>query len=82
MPKSPESGTGVNNTQTTPRTTRFYTCTIKAHRPFFSSDKIGYTNVVRATTPENALGRFIAQFKALYPEYTAVMGDIKCYKTF
>lgn len=79
MRQSETSGQTPNNSK---GTTRFYTCTIKAHRPFFSSDKIGYTNVVRATTPENALGRFIAQFKALYPEYTAVMGDIKCYKTF
>lgn len=82
MRQNNTSGTGVNSIPTTPRATRFYTCTIKAHRPLFTSDKVEYTNVVRATTPENALGRFIAQFKALYPEYTAVMGDIKCYKTF
>lgn len=70
-----KSRSGNNNT-------RFYTCSIKAHRPFFSSDKVEYTNVVRATTPENALGRFIVLFRTLYPSYTAVMGDIKCFKTY
>lgn len=75
MPNSPESRSANNSS-------RFYTCSIKAHRPLFSSDKVEYTNVVRATTPENALGRFITMFKALYPAYTAVMGDIKCFKTY
>lgn len=75
MPNSPESRSANNSS-------RFYTCTIKAHRPLFSSDKVEYTTVVRATTPENAIGRFITLFKTLYPSYTAVMGDIKCFKTY
>lgn len=86
MPNHNTSGTRVNNTQTTPRAkksrTAFYRCHLKATRPMFSSDKVEYTNVVRATTPENAIGRFIVLFKALYPSYTAVMGDIKCFKTY
>lgn len=82
MPNSPESGTRVNNTQTTSRATRFYTCTIKAYKPNFSFAKVEYTNVVRATSPENAIGRFIVLFKALYPSYAAVMGDIECFKTY
>jgi hypothetical protein len=81
MPRSETSGQTPKHSKGA-TSARFYTCTIKAHRPLFSSDKVEYTNVVRATTPENAIGRFIVLFKALYPSYTAVMGDIKCFKTY
>lgn len=81
MPRSETSGQTPKHSKGA-TSARFYTCTIKAHRPLFSSDKVEYTNVVRATTPENAIGRFIMLFKALYPSYTAVMGDIKCFKTY
>lgn len=72
----------ARNNSTGGTSCRFYTCSIKAHKPLCSFDKVEYTTVVRATTPENAIGRFITLFKALYPFYTAVMGDIKCFKTF
>lgn len=81
MPNSNKS-TDPKRSKVATKNACFYTCSIKAHKPLFSSDKIEYTTVVRATTPENALGRFITMFRALYPSYTAVMGDIKCFRTF
>lgn len=57
-----KSGTRVNNTQTTPRAkksrTVFYRCHLKATRPMFSSDKVDYTDVIRAACEEHALGCF------------------------
>jgi len=47
-----KSGIRVNRTQTTPRAkksrTVFYRCHLKATRPMFSSDKVDYTDVIRA----------------------------------
>ena len=69
MPNHNTSGIRVNNTQTTPRAkksrTAFYRCHLKANKPLFSSDRVDYTNVIRATCEEHALGCFLAQFRAL-----------------
>lgn len=86
MPNSPESGTRINNTQTTPRAkksrTAFYRCHLKATRPMFSSDKVDYTNVIRATSEEHALGCFLAPFRLIYPVYTVVVGTILVSRVF
>lgn len=76
MRQNNTSGTRVNNTQTTPRAkksrTAFYRCHLKANKPLFSSDRVDYTNVIRATCEEHALGCFLAQFRVLYPAYAVV----------
>lgn len=81
-----KSGTGVNNTQTTPRAkksrTAFYRCHLKATRPMFSSDKVDYTDVIRATCEEHALGCFLARFRIMYPAYTVVVGSILVSRVF
>lgn len=86
MPKSPESGIQVNNTQTTPRAkksrTAFCRCHLKANKPLFSSDRVDYTNVIRATCEEHALGCFLAQFRVLYPAYAVVVGTILVNRVF
>lgn len=86
MPKSPESGIQVNNTQTTPRAkksrTAFYRCHLKATRPMFSSDKVDYTDVIRAACEEHALGCFLARFRIMYPAYTVVVGTILVSRVF
>mgnify|MGYP000034834974 CR=1 FL=1 len=80
MRQNNTSGTRVNNTQTTPRAkksrTAFYRCHLKANKPLFSSDRVDYTNVIRATCEEHALGCFLAQFRVLYPAYAVVVGTI------
>ena len=74
------SGIRVNNTHTSPRDkisrTAFYRCHLKANKPLFSSDRVDYTNVIRATCEEHALGCFLAQFRVLYPAYAVVVGTI------
>lgn len=80
------SGTRVNNTQTTPRAkksrTAFYRCHLKANKPLFSSDRVDYTNVIRATCEEHDLGCFLAQFRVLYPAYAVVVGTILVSRVF
>ena len=80
------SGIRVNNTQTTPRAkksrTAFYRCHLKANKPLFSSDRVDYTNVIRATCEEHALGCFLAQFRVLYPAYAVVVGTILVSRVF
>lgn len=86
MPNHNTSGTRVNNTQTTPRAkksrTAFYRCHLKATRPMFSSDKVDYTDVIRATSEEHALGCFLARFRLIYPVYTVVVGSILVSRVF
>lgn len=81
-----KSGTRVNNTQTTPRAkksrTAFYRCLLKATRPMFSSDKVDYTDVIRAACEEHALGCFLARFRIMYPAYTVVVGSILVSRVF
>ena len=81
-----KSGTRVNNTQTTPRAkksrTAFYRCHLKATRPMFSSDKVDYTNIIRAASEEHALGCFLAQFRLIYPTYAVVVGTILVSRVF
>ena len=80
------SGIRVNHTPTTPRAkksrTVFYRCHLKATRPMFSSDKVDYTNVIRAASEEHALGCFLAQFRVLYPAYAVVVGTILVSRVF
>ena len=86
MPNHNTSGTRVNNTQTTPRAkksrTAFYRCHLKATRPMFSSDKVDYTDVIRAACEEHALGCFLARFRIMYPAYTVVVGSILVSRVF
>ena len=87
MPNRDEvSGIRVNRTQTTPRAkksrTVFYRCSLKANRPLYSSDKVDYTNVIRATSEEHALGCFLAQFRLIYPAYAVVVGTILVSRVF
>lgn len=86
MPKSPESGIRVNRTHTTPRAKKsriaFYRCHLKANKPLFSSDRVDYTNVIRATSEEHALGCFLAQFRVIYPAYAVVVGSILVSRVF
>lgn len=48
----------------------------------FSSDKVDYTNVIRATSEEHALGCFLAPFRLIYPVYTVVVGTILVSRVF
>ncbi len=48
----------------------------------FSSDKVDYTNVIRATSEEHALGCFLAQFRVIYPAYAVVVGSILVSRVF
>lgn len=86
MPNHNTSGIQVNNTQTTPRAkksrTAFYRCRLKANKSLFSSDRVDYTNVIRATCEEHALGCFLAQFRVLYPAYAVVVGTILVSRVF
>lgn len=86
MPNASESGIRVNRTQTTPRAkksrTVFYRCHLKATRPMFSSDKVDYTDVIRATCEEHALGCFLARFRIMYPAYAVVVGSILVSRVF
>lgn len=86
MRQNNTSGTRVNNTQTTPRAkksrTVFYRCHLKATRPMFSSDKVDYTDVIRAACEEHALGCFLARFRIMYPAYTVVVGSILVSRVF
>ena len=86
MRQNNTSGIRVNHTPTTPRAkksrTVFYRCHLKATRPMFSSDKVDYTNVIRATCEEHALGCFLAQFRVLYPAYAVVVGTILVNRVF
>ena len=86
MPKSSESGTRVNHTPTTPRAkksrTVFYRCSLKANRPLYSSDKVDYSDVIRAASEEHALGCFLARFRMLYPAYAVVVGTILVNRVF
>ena len=86
MRQNNTSGTRVNNTQTTPRAkksrTAFYRCHLKANKPLFSSVRVDYTNVIRATCEEHALGCFLAQFRVLYPAYAVVVGTILVSRVF
>lgn len=82
MPKNNTScKTGNKSTRATHRTC-FYRCHLKANRPMFSSDKVDYTNVIRATREEHALGCFLAQFRVLYPAYAVVVGTILVSRVF
>ncbi len=80
MPNHNTSGIRANRTQTTPRAkksrTVFYRCHLKATRPMFSSDKVDYTDVIRATSEEHALGCFLARYRIMYPAYAVVVGTI------
>lgn len=86
MPNASESGIRGNRTHTTPRAkksrTVFYRCHLKATRPMFSSDKVDYTDVIRATCEEHALGCFLARFRIMYPAYAVVVGSILVSRVF
>ena len=78
-----KSGIRVNNTQTTPRAKKSrYRCHLKANKPLFSSDRVDYTSVIRATCEVHALGCFLAQFRVLYPAYAVVVGTILVSRVF
>ena len=48
----------------------------------FSSDKVDYTDVIRATCEEHALGCFLARFRIMYPAYAVVVGSILVSRVF
>lgn len=82
MPKTNTScKTGNKSTRATHRTV-FYRCSLKANRPLYSSDKVDYSDVIRAASEEHALGCFLAQFRVLYPAYAVVVGTILVNRVF
>lgn len=73
--------TGNKSTRATHRTC-FYRCHLKAAKSTFSLEKVDYTNIIRATSEEHALGCFLAQFRLIYPTYAVVVGTILVSRVF
>lgn len=74
--------TNPKHSKVATKRTCFYRCHLRANRPLCSFDKIDYTNIIRATSEEHALGCFLAQFRLIYPTYAVVVGTILVSRVF